>query len=235
MQAKVIDLSHHNTVPVGFAETKNAGVLGVIHKATQGGGVKDEKYLARKSLAASVGLLWGAYHFLTASNVQDQVDNFLHVVKYDGKTLLAVDYEKNPEDNTTPQLATLKQFIRRVGASTGQAPVIYSGNSLKEALQSNFRFVTGVDPELASLRLWLADYGDAYTLPKGWSSFWLRQYTDQGTIAGVKSPVDLNEFLGRDAELTAQWVGGPAFPVTPVVKEIVLTVPKGTPYRVVEV
>jgi len=30
----VIDLSHHNTV-TSFADIKGAGVLGVIHKATQ--------------------------------------------------------------------------------------------------------------------------------------------------------------------------------------------------------
>lgn len=225
MKAKVIDLSHHNTVPVGFAETKSAGVFGIIHKATQGDGMKDEKYLTRRSLTARAGLLWGAYHFLTASNVQDQVDNFLHVVNYDGKTLLAVDYEKNPEDNTTPQLATLKQFIRRVEATTGQKPVIYSGNAIKEAL-------TGVDPELAACRLWLADYGDDYTLPKGWSNFWLRQYTNDGNIDGVKSPVDLNESGVSDKDLAAQWAGKTLAPAT---AEIVLTVPKGTPYRVVEV
>lgn len=54
----VVDISHHNTV-TSFQEAKNSGILGVIHKATEGLQFVDANYDGRRVLATSVGLFWG--------------------------------------------------------------------------------------------------------------------------------------------------------------------------------
>src|SRR5437870_8817789 len=58
----VVDLSHHNRVADFNAVTAD-GIVGIIHKATQGFRFTDPKYQDRRSRALEVGLLWGAYHF----------------------------------------------------------------------------------------------------------------------------------------------------------------------------
>ncbi len=52
----VVDLSHHNTV-ASFQDAKLNGVVGVIHKATQGRSIVDAKYHARLERALTNGLL----------------------------------------------------------------------------------------------------------------------------------------------------------------------------------
>ena len=58
----VIDISHWNNV-ASFVEVKNDGVMGVIHKATEGFDFTDPAYLERRSQAQAAGLMWGSYHF----------------------------------------------------------------------------------------------------------------------------------------------------------------------------
>jgi len=59
----VVDLSHHNDV-TDFSKVKAAGIVGVIHKSTEGTGFADKMYAVRRGHAIDAGLLWGAYHFL---------------------------------------------------------------------------------------------------------------------------------------------------------------------------
>jgi hypothetical protein len=69
---KVVDISHWNTI-TSWPSIKAAGVIGVIHKATEGAAYKDVNYLQRAAPAYKNGFLWGAYHFGNNSNVQQQV------------------------------------------------------------------------------------------------------------------------------------------------------------------
>ncbi len=76
----VIDLSHHNQ-NLDFAAIAASGILGVIHKATQGLGYADPTYLDHKLSALDNDLLWGAYHFGTGSDGVQQAQQFLDVVQ----------------------------------------------------------------------------------------------------------------------------------------------------------
>lgn len=51
----IIDLSHHNRVSE-LATIKATGVLGVIHKATQGIGYTDPEYAHRRAAASGIRL-----------------------------------------------------------------------------------------------------------------------------------------------------------------------------------
>ena len=63
----IVDLSHHNG-DVEFPRAKAAGVVGVIHKATQGTKFVDPTYAKNRKAATDIGLLWGAYHFSTGGD-----------------------------------------------------------------------------------------------------------------------------------------------------------------------
>jgi GH25 family lysozyme M1 (1,4-beta-N-acetylmuramidase) len=56
------DLSHHNADPA-LIKARDAGLMFVYHKATEGTTVQDRKYPARRSAARKAGVAFGAYHF----------------------------------------------------------------------------------------------------------------------------------------------------------------------------
>ena len=55
----IVDLSHHNG-NVDLAQAQAAGIVGVIHKATQGTAHVDPMYQVNRAKAQDAGLLWGA-------------------------------------------------------------------------------------------------------------------------------------------------------------------------------
>ena len=77
MQPLVIDIYHGDPVR-DFALVKAAGIVGVIHKSSQGGAVVDQGYASRRKLALACGLKWGAYHFFDFSaSPEAQAAHFL--------------------------------------------------------------------------------------------------------------------------------------------------------------
>jgi lysozyme len=211
----VLDLSHHNVIR-SFAEIKNEKIVGVILKSTQGARYVDKAFATRRKEALAVGLLVGAYHFGDASSVSQQVINFLRTVEYEtfGKqTLLCLDYEPNPGSGGTMSLSQAKEFLKQIYERTGQRPVLYSGNLIKEKLGKN------KDEFLAQHRLWIAQYGAKAVVPPAWNNYWLWQFTDGRYgpmphqipgIVGKKNeksgPCDINSFPGTAEELAKEWV-----------------------------
>jgi GH25 family lysozyme M1 (1,4-beta-N-acetylmuramidase) len=98
----VVDLYHSDEV-TSFQQAKNAGLAAVIHKATTGASGRDDEYDNRRIDAQNVGLLWGAYHWGTAANITQQVDNFLNYARPDKNTLIALDFETTPGNQMTAQ------------------------------------------------------------------------------------------------------------------------------------
>src|SRR5882672_2787726 len=75
----VIDLSHYNEV-ASFSDIRASGIVGVIHKATQGVVDRDPTYAWRRREALAAGLWWGAYHCGTNTDGAAQARFFLSVV-----------------------------------------------------------------------------------------------------------------------------------------------------------
>jgi lysozyme len=204
--AMVIDLSHHNAV-ADFARVRAAGVAGVIHKATQGTGFVDKMYMPRKQPALDAGLLWGAYHFGTADDVDDQVEHFIDTVQPDGSFALVLDFEKNePEPGNSMSLDQAKAFLTSVEARTGQRPRLYTSGAYMTATAG-----AAGDPDLAKYHVWWAQYANAPKLHATWSDFWLWQFSDgihgpdQHSVDGVGN-CDCNTFNGDEDELRASWL-----------------------------
>ncbi|WP_264723361.1 MULTISPECIES: glycoside hydrolase family 25 protein [unclassified Wolbachia] len=198
----IVDLSHWNQ-SVDFKLAKEDGILGVIHKATQGIRYIDPTYAERRKTAEEEGLMWGAYHFGVGENGKDQADHFLETVGNDSKVLLALDVEENRDGkNITPKQA--EDFVAKVREETGRLPLIYgSPYFLKD-------FAT---PILMKCPLWIARWGVRPILPKGWKKWVIWQYTDGKSgkkpreVEGI-GPCDRNKFNGTLEELKDFWVSG---------------------------
>lgn len=210
----VIDLSHWNTIPSSLVPAAQAGIIGVIHKASEGASYKDDKVDARYELSMSAGMMFGIYHFLRAGvSIDAQISNFLGVYnRYNNEDILvALDYEKG-QDGKTPSISEVESWLTKIANHVGKKPVIYSGNSLKEALKGQKHPIVNGD----NYPLWLAQYGSKAELPPGWSEYWLWQYTDKGSVAGVDPPTDLN--TGDKNKVAKFWLGyAPPAPEPPPV------------------
>lgn len=194
----------------GFQAAQKDGIWGVIHKASEGAGYKDSRYDYRRKAAREVGLLWGAYHFNNSAVVAKQVDWFMRCADPDDKTLMVLDYEDNRRGNMSP--TQMVEFLHELERRLGRKGALYSGNRIKETVgllsKSDRAYVT-------SHRLWLCQYGPRAKLPRGWSSYWLWQYTDgvlgptPHTISGITCPgspgVDLNVYIGTKEQLSKEW------------------------------
>jgi lysozyme len=193
----VIDLSHHNVIPESLHETKASGIIGMIHKATEGVTYQDNKVDAREALCRDAGMLFGLYHFIRPGSITQQVDNFMDVYeRYENRdVLIALDYE-----DTGVSLDDCVNWLLAVEGETKKKPVIYSGHVLKEKLGGKqHQTLNG-----GNYPLWLAQYGSNATLPPGWFRYWLWQYTDKGEVPGVTPPTDLN--AGEIDVVRAYWV-----------------------------
>lgn len=202
----VVDIYHGDTV-TSFLQAKNAGLVGVIHKATTGGTGTDSAYAQRRQFATAAGLLWGAYHWGTSAPIDQQVDNFLAFAQPDKHTLVALDYEQDAGNQMT--LDGARQFLQGIEAKLGRKAVLYSGSLIKSELGST------KDAYFGSHRLWLAQYGSVPSVQASWSNYWLWQYTDGTAGPGPRScpgipgnstgNLDCNGFTGDPAHLAAQW------------------------------
>ena len=204
----IIDVSHYNGSP-DWANVHAAGILGVIHKATQGTTSVDPAFRAARTAAPAAGLLWGAYHFGTGDvngNVQAQF--FLDIVKPTAQTLCAIDFEPNPS-GAQMSLSDLCAWIATVQKATGRAPVVYGGLSLL------FPDVgTSTQSTLAACPLWVAQYTAAQapsSIPaQVWKTWTLWQYTDSGGVNGISGAVDRSRFNGSVQQLEVWWAPPPS-------------------------
>ena len=212
----VVDISHHNG-NVDLNAAKAAGIVGVIHKATQGTSMMDNMYQQNRQKAQAAGLLWGAYHFGSLVDGAQQADFFLARANPDAQTLLVLDYE--PNGNSTMTLDQARAFVSRVKEVTGRFPGFYSGSLIKQQLGGK-----PADPLLSQCFLWLAQYGPApKNIPQTWNTWTFWQYTDGNlgpephSVNGIGN-CDRDQFNGSLQSLQALWgvasqaAGGPQAP-----------------------
>jgi lysozyme len=201
---KVLDISHHNDV-TSWPAVRDAGIVGIIHKATEGSSFTDDQYERRRDEAKRAGLLWGAYHFATDSDPEHQVEHFLQTTGIDDETLYALDWEDYGDD--TMSEAQAREFMELVDEATERRCVLYGGNTIKEALGPS------VDEFFGSHRLWLCQYGSSPVAQPSWDDYWLWQYSDGEAgpgphgCPGVTGYVDTNSWAGTDIQLLAEWSG----------------------------
>lgn len=232
MTSPVIDLSHWNPTP-DWARTKQAGVVGVIHKATEGTGNVDQTLFSRASAAMAAGLKWSTYHFLRPGSMQAQMDHYLKTINPVPGERVCLDHE-----DKGVSLGQLEEAVLILQKKPLNLQVcVYSGHVIKEQLGNKKSDI------LATTSLWIAQYTNASapSWPTGtWPAWSLWQYTDSETVPGISAPVDGDRWNGTTEGLI-KWFGpagaepapSPEPPKPEPEQQLVeINIPAGVPYRV---
>ncbi len=193
----VVDLSHFNQV-TSFQEIQQSGIVGVIHKATEGTGWADPTYASRKPQAVAAGLWWGSYHFGVNEDGAAQAQYFLSTVNPQPQDLLALDFEQNPSSQMT--IGQAEQFVTEVYKSTGRYPGFYSDALAGSLLGDSQNSI------LANCWFWRAEYGGTPpAVPPTWPTWTMWQYTESGAVAGIDGSCDRETFNGNVGSLAKLW------------------------------
>ncbi len=188
----IVDLSHNDELPNGgWAAFKQAGVVGAILKATQGTGMVDKTFLARRQAALGVfgdGCVH-SYHFLDGSDPVMQVGHYLEIsAGCPGRWL---DYEGNLRSQCSRAQAV--QACQTRPGKPGSWPGMYGSDKdrLGEAIDAGHFGPCGK---------WIAGYGQQPT--HHWD---LWQYTagESNKVAICGGFYDLSVFNGTADECRA--------------------------------
>jgi len=222
----VIDISHMVEVSDLALARRRSNILGVIHKASEGGDWIDPLYSLRRPQAEAADLLWGAYHFGTRQySGADQAAAFLAAAQPRPTTLMALDFELNDrKPHNTMELSQAEAFVLAIQQATGRLPMVYVHPNWANGVPPPGRrlFLEPVMPGsiLARCELWLADYREEPEVPMAWADrgWRLWQYAPNQTAADVAygseqravegvSHCDRNLFAGDVAALYRFWNG----------------------------
>lgn len=196
-----IDISNVNG-NVDLAHEKQARGLGfVIHKATEGLTFVDGLYAQRRTQAAALELLWGAYHFAhPATDPQRQAEHFISTAQLGPHDIAALDFEAQ-EGSWTAMAQWAEKWLATVrGYHPG--PVIFYANI-------NFLRNTPTTNICKLADLWAAEPGNA-TAPAyldRWKTWRFHQYgisggLDQDHFNGTLE--DLRVYVGLDSPAPAR-------------------------------
>lgn len=193
-----IDVSHHNgTINWSRVKDDPQNISYAFIKATQGIDYVDPKFIANVQGCKAAGIKWGAYHYATWNNkdvIKDakfEAAHFLSKVQLMGKPdmPLVLDAESNDKPPLSPEelLTFITIFIGEV-KKAGYDIMLYSFPSwINSYLPKNH----GLG---AKCKLWLADYSGPINPVNGFKPY-IHQYTDKGTVNGIKTDVDMNKIL----------------------------------------
>jgi len=181
---KGIDISHYNG-DVNFTKVKAAGIQVVYIKATEGTTYVDNYLGTYYNGAKSVGLKTGFYHFLVStSSPETQAQNFYNNIRDMQSDLKPVlDVETDGFDVMDYTLRFISEFKKI--------------SNMDICIYTYSDFINKLDSRLAKYSLWEANwYKSSSNLPSNniWSSRAGHQYTDKGTIDGINTQVDLDQF-----------------------------------------
>jgi LysM repeat protein len=227
---KAIDIYNGTrTRGIDFPRVKSAGYSLSIIKATEGVSYTDPSFSANVGDARAAGMLVGAYHFVRATPIEQQAQDFLAAVKDHGPyAMLAIDVE-NPSPNNTEisdlgkegimsRIMTLYNAIRAAGYT---CPVyVYASASW-------FRSLIDADSlRAAGMKIWMAAYSNDTPDNTDHSAdcdMW--QWCSDGHVDGITGNVDCDVVYRGIDDVTSE----PAKPATSSAKP---ATPAGATYTV---
>ncbi len=200
-----IDVSHYQGT-INWASVKAAGIKFAWIKATEGTSVRDSQFNANYTHAYNNGVIRGAYHFahpdLSSGSAQaTYFANHGGGWSKDNLTLPGMlDLEGGCYGKSTAAMRTwISDFHSTYKSKTGRDMVIYTSPSWWNTCTGGWSGMSSKSP------LWVASWTSAAnpTLPKGFSSSTVWQYTDSGSVHGVSGAVDRDRFNGNHSRLLA--------------------------------
>jgi lysozyme len=192
-----IDISHWQGFP-DFKQVAGAGVVAMIHKATEGTSYVDPNRSTNIRNAMAGGIACATYHWLKPGNAKEQMAFYLKTVNPVPGERMIIDYE---EPGCT--ILDLHDAVQALLDDPRKLQItVYSGQLLKSQLTVKDEFLaTNTD-------LWLAQYTTGQTSwpTETYPSWTLWQYSETGAIAGIPgTAVDCNKFNGLNKDLL-NWI-----------------------------
>ena len=189
---KGFDVSHHQK-DIQWQLISPKEYQFVYLKATEGGDFKDRKFQQNWLDAREHGFTVGAYHFYRLCREGNiQADNFIDSVPNKSDALppvIDLEYEENCINQFTKEqlLKEIKIMHDRLFDHYGKQPIFYVSKA--------FYNIVLVD-EFKQTPLWVREYKGKPKL-KNDPEWLLWQHTNQGSIKGISTTVDLNVFNGN--------------------------------------
>jgi lysozyme len=191
-----IDVSHHQG-KIDWDKVKAGPTNFVFMKATEGTSFVSPTF--RSNWDAAAGLNRGAYHFFRPSvSGAEQAAHFLATYRpRKGDLRPALDIEDFDGSSKAGFQREVDAWLDAVGtAISDKRPFIYTSASFWQKI--------GNPSKYSDCPIWVAHYTRAAgpNLPKGWSDYTIWQYSQSGTVDGVRGDCDVNLFNGDPDALT---------------------------------
>lgn len=167
-----------DTFPVSF----------VLIRASAGKNHLDTQFKENWTAVKKHEFIRGAYHYYRPNeNSLLQAQHFInHVTLELGDLPPVLDIENLPKIQSIDSLKVgLKRWLTTIEQHYGVRPIIYTGERYyKDFLQKDFK----------EYKFWIANYNFfVETIKEDWL-FW--QFTEKGSVPGIKGPVDMNIYNG---------------------------------------
>lgn len=194
-----IDVSEHQGV-INWGSVAQAGVQFAFVRvgnrgATEGALGVDEYFEANAAGATAAGVTLGAYFFsqsLTEGEAREEAAFALEQLRSaeaSGAQFVAVVYDHEPVEIEGARANSLSAEQFSANAQAFCEDVTKAG--YRAMLYGNQEDLLRLSPEVRSAYpVWLAEYD--VPNPTAQLDFVLWQYTNEGTVAGIDTPVDLN-------------------------------------------
>lgn len=193
----VLDTSHWQGNWPGldspFQAMRQAGIVGMILKATEGTSNTDETFRDRYNACLDRRFAVCSYHFLRHGDIEEQMAHFVDTVQPRHGERLVLDWEDPAVtlDEVQDAAAILLNTLDDGEPANLQVTIYASSGFLQEHCPDEY------DPLLARTSLWVARYSDEepYWPTHVWPTWTLWQCTDAFSIDGY-GPLDGNKFNG---------------------------------------
>lgn len=201
-KARGIDVAHHQGA-INWQQVADDGIRFAFIRASavgtsSGKNFADRRFEENWQNAQAAGLLLSAYHFyIPQEDCIAQIDYFLSILaNRDRNFPLVLDFEKTGGLSADQVADCIHRAVDAIEDHTGQKPIIYSRATWWG------RYVP-VTEKWINYDFWVANYGNPAgpLLPDHWSDWRFWQWTEEGTVPGIATAVDLNWFNGTEAEL----------------------------------
>jgi lysozyme len=167
-----------DTFPVSF----------VLIRASAGKNHLDTQFKENWTAVKKHEFIRGAYHYYRPNeNSLLQAQHFInHVTLERGDLPPVLDIENLPKIQSIDSLKVgLKRWLTTIEQHYGVRPIIYTGERYyKDFLQKDFK----------EYKFWIANYNFFVETIKDEWLFW--QFTEKGSVPGIKGPVDMNIYNG---------------------------------------
>lgn len=208
-----IDVSSHQesqTGGINWGTIWTDGIKFVAVKATEGAYYTNPYAVTDLPAAAKAGLTTVAYAFAIPNGGSNgttqysaspvvQADDLVSFLTSHSITVPAImlDIENQPPSygsdpcyglSQSAMVSWISRFGAEIAARTGQLPIIYTNPSW-------WSTCTGGSTIFGQTPIWAASWTTASspTLPAGWSTWNLWQYTSTGSVSGITGNVDLDQ------------------------------------------